>query len=64
MLCVLTSIICCYFTILYGLKYGWQKSWQWLMTAVASMVLSIAVVQPFKMAIFAFVYARFLGVSG
>ncbi|KAJ1528018.1 hypothetical protein ONE63_007942 [Megalurothrips usitatus] len=59
-ICPVTIATCCYFTILYSLKYGWGDSAQWLMSALISIVFSIFVVQPAKIAIVAFVYAFWL----
>lgn len=53
---------CGYFTILYGLKYGWDQSYHWLMATLWSLALSIFVLQPLKIALVALIFARFLEV--
>ncbi|CAH1781664.1 unnamed protein product, partial [Owenia fusiformis] len=47
-LCSLTSITCTYFIMLYGLKYGYQASIEWLTSILTSIFTSIVVLQPIK----------------
>ncbi|XP_041370581.1 polycystic kidney disease protein 1-like 2 isoform X2 [Gigantopelta aegis] len=49
-----TSIICSYFVMLYGLKYGFNKSIAWLVSFFMSFFQSALVIQPVLVFIWAF----------
>ncbi|XP_069759221.1 polycystin family receptor for egg jelly-like, partial [Narcine bancroftii] len=53
----LVSIVSAVFIVLYGLSYGVQTSWLWLMASVASILQSIFLLQPLKIVAFAALFA-------
>jgi len=44
--CLLTIALMCYFTLLYGLHYGYLRSINWLQSLIRSFLISACVVQP------------------
>ncbi|XP_072913702.1 polycystin family receptor for egg jelly-like [Hemitrygon akajei] len=53
----LVSIVSAVLIVLYGLKYGLQTSWIWLVASVASFFQSIFLLQPLKIMAFAALFA-------
>ncbi|XP_059832416.1 polycystin family receptor for egg jelly-like [Hypanus sabinus] len=53
----LVSIVSAVLIVLYGLKYGLQTSWIWLVSSVASFLQSIFLLQPLKIMAFAALFA-------
>ena len=47
-LVVTVSLICSYFVMLYGLKYGYQRSVEWLIAFLTGFTQSAFVIQPIK----------------
>ncbi|XP_043293117.1 polycystic kidney disease protein 1-like 2 [Cervus canadensis] len=62
LLVVVTSGVAAFFTMLYGLHYGWTSSLKWLISMAVSFVESVFVTQPLKVlgfaAFFALVWKR------
>ena len=52
-----SSIVCAFFIMLYGLRYGRQASMEWLVAMVVGLVQSVVVIQPIKVVIMAAVFA-------
>ncbi|XP_051886628.1 polycystin family receptor for egg jelly-like [Pristis pectinata] len=53
----LVSIVSAVFIVLYGLSYGLQTSWLWLIASVVSFLQSIFILQPLKIMAFAALFA-------
>lgn len=47
------SLICSFFVMLYGLKYGYRKSVDWLVSSMVAVVQSALVTQPVKVIVVA-----------
>lgn len=45
---IATSVVAGYFTMIYGLKFGKERSISWLISMVVSFFQSILVIQPLK----------------
>uniref|UniRef100_A0A8C4F9S5 Polycystic kidney disease protein 1-like 2 n=1 Tax=Dicentrarchus labrax TaxID=13489 RepID=A0A8C4F9S5_DICLA len=54
LLVVATSVVAGYFTMLYGLKFGKERSISWLVSMIVSFFQSILVIQPLKVRRFFF----------
>nr|XP_043906417.1 polycystic kidney disease protein 1-like 2 [Solea senegalensis] len=52
-----TSFVAAYFTMLYGLKFGKERSISWLVSMVVSFFQSILIIQPLKVLCFAVFFA-------
>ncbi|KAJ8305495.1 hypothetical protein KUTeg_016040 [Tegillarca granosa] len=52
-LVITTSVVSSYFVMLYGLKYGYQKSIDWLVSFLTAFIQSTLVTQPLKVISFA-----------
>ncbi len=55
-----SCVVCSYFIMQYGLRYGWQTSLDWLVSMMVSLIQSVVIVQPIKVVILAAVFAIFL----
>ncbi|XP_062915603.1 polycystin family receptor for egg jelly-like [Mobula hypostoma] len=53
----LVSIVSAVLIVLYGLAYGFQTSWIWLVTSIVSFLQGIFLLQPLKIMAFAAVFA-------
>ncbi|KAM6978376.1 polycystin-1-like protein 2 [Tautogolabrus adspersus] len=52
-----TSVVAGYFTMLYGLKFGKERSVSWLVSQIVSFFQSVLVIQPLKVVCLAIVFA-------
>ncbi|XP_048253676.1 uncharacterized protein LOC124131324 isoform X2 [Haliotis rufescens] len=59
-LCLATCIICSFFVMLYGLKYGYQKSVDWLVSFLTAFTQSATVTQPIKVVVLAVLLTQIL----
>uniref|UniRef100_A0A8P4G0C2 Polycystic kidney disease protein 1-like 2 n=1 Tax=Dicentrarchus labrax TaxID=13489 RepID=A0A8P4G0C2_DICLA len=57
LLVVATSVVAGYFTMLYGLKFGKERSISWLVSMIVSFFQSILVIQPLKVLCLAVFFA-------
>ncbi|KAM7407743.1 hypothetical protein PAMA_003475 [Pampus argenteus] len=57
LLVIATSCVAGYFTMLYGLKYGKERSISWLISMIVSFFQSILVIQPLKVLCLAIFFA-------
>ncbi|XP_041369822.1 polycystic kidney disease and receptor for egg jelly-related protein-like [Gigantopelta aegis] len=57
---ITTALICSYFVMLYGLKYGYNKSLSWLISFFTSFFQSALIIQPLKVFFVAFLVTLLL----
>ncbi|CAL8110243.1 unnamed protein product [Orchesella dallaii] len=57
--CLLTIFLTCYFTLLYGLHYGYLRSVNWLHSYIRSFFISVLIVQPLNAVIATFLSTLF-----
>jgi hypothetical protein len=62
MLCVSTVVISVFLLVFYGLKLGQVRSKMWVAAGLIALLLSILVVQPLKVVIFAYILSVLLKV--
>ncbi|XP_064641225.1 polycystin-1-like protein 2 [Lineus longissimus] len=53
----LAAVSAAFFTMLYGLNYGKEKSWNWLLTVLETMFMDILCLQPLKILVLALFFA-------
>ncbi|KAL5005145.1 hypothetical protein ScPMuIL_018601 [Solemya velum] len=59
-LVISTSLICSFFTMLYGLKYGYRKSVDWLVSFLTAFFQNNTFMEPLKVVVVAFILTIFL----
>ena len=61
-LSISVSLVCSYFVMLYGLKYGYQRSTEWLVSWFTGFFQSVLITQPLKViiivVIFTYIFRR------
>ncbi|XP_013390791.1 polycystic kidney disease protein 1-like 2 [Lingula anatina] len=57
---VLTCLVCSYYTMLYGLKYGHKKSVQWVVAFFTGFFQSVCITQPIKVILIALLVSLIL----
>jgi hypothetical protein len=62
-LCVGTIIVCLYFTLMYGLHYGYLRSVDWAIGLGLSFLMSLLLIQPLQVFISALILTLFCRVS-